>query len=100
MNPVAVGPQHHKDAWHKINELLKLLLGALTLGDVPDSRGDQRALFCLERTEADLDGKLPSVSAPSVQFLTLAHRPHARLDKKTRPVLRVLGSKPFGHQNL
>src|SRR5260370_1239258 len=38
-------------------QVVYLVLGPLTLGDIADRAGDERALLGFERAQADLDGK-------------------------------------------
>src|SRR5262245_41446620 len=57
-------------------ESLNLLTPVFALGDITDRTRNQRALFRLQRTEADLHRKLSPVFPPSVQLQTLTHRPH------------------------
>src|SRR6516225_5618864 len=81
-------------------ESADMLVSVLALGDIADRAGNQRALLGLQWTEADLHRKLGSVFPPAVQLQARTHRPHPRLSKELRAVLRVPGTKSFRDQNL
>src|SRR5262249_12560564 len=81
-------------------ESLNLLTPVFALGDITDRTRNQRALFRLQRTEADLHRKLSPVFPPSVQLQTPTHRPHPRLGEELHAVFRMLGSEHFWHPDL
>src|SRR5262249_49165705 len=81
-------------------ESLNMLLPVFALGDVADRARDQRSLLGLQGTEADFHGEFGAILSPSVQLETLTHRPHPRLRKELRAVLRMQGTKPLRHQGL
>src|SRR5207245_8387650 len=67
---------------------------------VADRAGDEDAVVGLERTEADLNGKLHAVFATSEEFEACPHRPHAAGGEKSLSMLHMADTIALRHKHL
>src|SRR5215813_3415578 len=79
VNQLAVRLQHENYLGNEIHKLLELLFRALARRDISNGGRDNYAILGLQRAEADLYGKLRSISPDSIQFLTITHWAYPRL---------------------
>jgi len=78
----------------------KRLACALRFGDVANRRGIQRAVRGGDRAQPDFDRKRLPIRAHAGQFVTRAHRAHARAGHVMRAMRDIRLAHPRGHQRL
>ncbi len=78
----------------------QLGLQPLSIGHVADRAGDEQASRRLDRTQADLDGKLGAVAAQAEQLDARAHGPESRRREESLAVGGMGRAVPFGQKDL
>jgi hypothetical protein len=96
----AVAVDDHHRVRRRLEQTAELLLGAAALADVADRARHPHAVFGLDRTQADLHGKLGAVLAQPEQRPPRAHRTRLRRGEEVRAVTRVLRAEALRDQLL
>ena len=78
----------------------ELGLDALAVGDVADGRGDEHVITILNRTQADLDGKLRSILPPAEELQARSHRAYANVAGVLLSMADVSSPKSLRHELL
>ena len=96
--PLAI--DDHDGVRGRLQQSTELLLRALALADVADRAHREHPLLRLQGAQAYLHRELRSVTPPTVEIKSGAHRPHARVREVSRAVTDMRPAEPLRHQQL